>query len=66
MWFNAQNYPVLSDLVISRCHMFYSQRVLDIPDGKPKWSGMSGQSDLIADSPDSAKELESEAKVGRK
>ncbi len=20
-----------------RCHMFYSQRVMDIPDGLPKW-----------------------------
>jgi hypothetical protein len=33
------------------CHMFYEQRVVDIPDGLPKWSGMSGKSDLIADSP---------------
>ncbi|KAG0646421.1 hypothetical protein D0Z07_7356 [Hyphodiscus hymeniophilus] len=33
------------------CHMFYEQRLVDIPDGKPKWSGMSGQSDLIEDSP---------------
>jgi hypothetical protein len=31
--------------------MFYEQRVVDIPDGLPKWSGMSGKSDLIADSP---------------
>jgi len=35
-----------------RCHMFYEQRVVDIPDGLPKWSGMSGKSDLIADSPE--------------
>ncbi|OCK79527.1 hypothetical protein K432DRAFT_417295 [Lepidopterella palustris CBS 459.81] len=34
-----------------RCHMFYSKRVMDIPDGLPKWSGMSDQSDLIEDSP---------------
>ncbi|CAN9079416.1 unnamed protein product [Alternaria alternata] len=34
-----------------RCHMFYGQRVMDIPDGLPKWSGLSGDSDLIEDSP---------------
>jgi len=33
------------------CHMFYNQRVVDIPDGKPKWTGINGQSDLIEDSP---------------
>lgn len=37
--------------MICRCHMFYEQRVVDIPDSLPKWSGMSGKSDLIADSP---------------
>ena len=31
--------------------MFYSQRLVDIPDGRPKWSEMSGKSDLIEDSP---------------
>ena len=31
--------------------MFYEQRLVDIPDGLPKWSGMSGKSDLIEDSP---------------
>jgi hypothetical protein len=31
--------------------MFYSQRVMDIPDGLPKWSGLGEQSDLIEDSP---------------
>lgn len=36
------------------CHMFYPRRVLDIPDGKPKWSGINGQSDLIEDSPQEA------------
>ena len=34
-----------------RCHMFYGQRVMDVPDGLPKWSGLSGDSDLIEDSP---------------
>jgi hypothetical protein len=38
-------------LMCYRCHMFYEQRVVDIPDGLPKWSGMSGKSDLIGDSP---------------
>jgi len=25
-----------------RCHMFYSQRVIDVPDGLPKWDKMDG------------------------
>ncbi|KAK0123863.1 hypothetical protein ONS95_008856 [Cadophora gregata] len=33
------------------CHMFYENRVVDINDGLPKWSGMQNKSDLIADSP---------------
>ena len=35
--------------------MFYSQRVVDIPDGKPKWTGLNDKSDLIEDSPADAK-----------
>lgn len=31
--------------------MFYSQRVMDIPDGLPKWTGLNQSSDLIEDSP---------------
>jgi len=31
--------------------MFYGQRVMDIPDGLPKWSGLNNESDLIEDSP---------------
>ena len=31
--------------------MFYGRRVVDIPDGKPKWTGLNNQSDLIEDSP---------------
>lgn len=31
------------------CHMFYKQRVLDINDGKPKWTGINDQSDIIED-----------------
>ncbi|PYH90094.1 hypothetical protein BO71DRAFT_422514 [Aspergillus ellipticus CBS 707.79] len=29
------------------CHIFYGQRVVDVPDGKPKWAGLDGQSDLL-------------------
>ncbi len=36
--------------------MFYSRRVVDIPDGKPKWTGINNESDLIEDSPKKAKE----------
>lgn len=31
--------------------MFYGQRVMDVPDGLPKWSGLNQESDLIEDSP---------------
>lgn len=31
------------------CHMFYTRRVVDIPDGKPKWSGLNDQSELLED-----------------
>lgn len=31
--------------------MFYGQRVMDIPDGLPKWTGLNDESDLIEDSP---------------
>ncbi|KAF2096294.1 hypothetical protein NA57DRAFT_43809 [Rhizodiscina lignyota] len=34
-----------------RCHMFYGQRVVDVPDGLPKWDGLSQESNLIEDSP---------------
>ena len=34
-----------------RCHMFYNQRVVDVPDGLPKWTGLNQDSDLIEDSP---------------
>jgi hypothetical protein len=33
------------------CHMFYTRRVLDIPDGKPKWSGLNGTSELMNEGP---------------
>jgi hypothetical protein len=31
--------------------MFYGQRVMDIPDGLPKWTGIDKVSELIEDSP---------------
>lgn len=31
--------------------MFYKERVIDVPDGLPKWSGLNDKSDLIEDSP---------------
>lgn len=31
--------------------MFYGARVMDIPDGLPKWDGLSQGSNLIEDSP---------------
>jgi len=42
-----------------RCHMFYGQRVVDVPDGLPKWDGLNDQSNLIEDSsPELVRELE--------
>jgi len=42
-----------------RLHMFYGQRVVDVPDGLPKWTGLKDQSDLIEDSPpELVKEME--------
>lgn len=34
-------------LTMSRCHIFYPQRVADIPDGKPKWTGLDDKSELM-------------------
>ncbi len=34
--------------------MFYGQRVVDIKDGKPKWTGINDESELIEDSPPEA------------
>ncbi|KAF2427578.1 hypothetical protein EJ08DRAFT_592864 [Tothia fuscella] len=47
-------------------HMFYTHRVVDIPDGKPKWSGLSDDSDLIEDSPESAKKEWEKKKAEKK
>jgi len=50
-----------------RCHMFYGQRVMDIPDGLPKWSGLNDASDLIEDSPpEQVKEFERKREEKRK
>ena len=38
-----------------RCHIFYPQRVVDIPDGLPKWTGLNGKSELIEDIPGETK-----------
>jgi len=40
--------------------MFYHQRVVDIPDGKPKWKGLNDASDLIEDSPPELKKRKRE------
>ncbi|KAF6222369.1 hypothetical protein HO133_001455 [Letharia lupina] len=42
------------------CHMFYTRRILDINDGKPKWSGISNDSELIEDSPEQDKKRKRE------
>lgn len=44
--------------------MFYGSRVVDINDGKPKWSGLNDSSDLLADSePDLKKRKRAEAET---
>jgi len=46
-----------------RNHIFYSQRVMDIPDGLPKWAKIDKTSDLIEDSPpEMVQELERQRK----
>lgn len=50
--------PQIANWVYS-CHMFYGQRVMDVPDGLPKWDGLTQESNLIEDSPpDMVRELE--------
>lgn len=48
------------------CHIFYSRRVVDIPDGKPKWDELNDQSDLIEDSPSELKMALNKKKKKRK
>jgi hypothetical protein len=53
--------------MLCRCHMFYSQRVMDIPDGLPKWTGLNNESELIEDSPpELVRELERKREKERK
>ena len=40
--------------------MFYNSRVVDIPDGKPKWTGLDEKSELIEDSPPEMKKRKRE------
>jgi hypothetical protein len=49
--FQTQLYHHHHANLLSRCHMFYGQRVMDIPDGLPKWAGLNDKSELIEDSP---------------
>lgn len=49
-----------ADRYFRSCHMFYPRRVVDIPDGKPKWSGINGDSELIADTPEQDKKRKRE------
>ena len=51
---------MLADRHIGSCHMFYPRRILDINDGKPKWSGISNESELIADTPEQDKKRKRE------
>ena len=39
--------PAVPDAFRPRCHIFYGQRVIDIDDGLPKWSGHKGRSRLL-------------------
>ncbi|KAI1180457.1 SNF2 family N-terminal domain-containing protein [Nemania sp. FL0916] len=32
-----------------QCHIFYGQRVVNLPDGKPKWAGLDNSSELMSD-----------------
>lgn len=35
--------------ITGRSHIFYSKRMVEIPDGKPKWAGMDEASELLDD-----------------
>ncbi|KAH9909614.1 glutathione-dependent formaldehyde-activating, GFA [Xylariomycetidae sp. FL2044] len=39
--------PEHKKLFDPECHIFYSQRVVDLPDGKPKWTGLDRTSKLM-------------------
>jgi hypothetical protein len=40
---------IFNGLNITRCHIFYGSRIVDIKDGKPKWSGLDEKSELLDD-----------------
>ncbi|GAW12492.1 hypothetical protein ANO14919_018620 [Xylariales sp. No.14919] len=47
-----------------QCHIFYSQRVVDLPDGKPKWVGLDKGSELMKDvQPNEAQTIVGERKI---
>lgn len=44
----ASSYVIdASPLFLGRCHLFYSQRVVDMPDGATKWAGLDGKSERL-------------------
>ena len=43
------NFLTNPEPLANSCHMFYSRRVVDIPDGKPKWTEMNDASELITE-----------------
>lgn len=51
---------IAADGHFDSCHMFYPRRILDINDGKPKWSGINNDSELIDDSPEQDKKRKRE------
>ena len=52
-------------LWVHRCHMFYPQRVVDINDGKPKWTKLDKESELCEEyepNPDKRRKIEKDIK----
>jgi hypothetical protein len=41
--------PQLRENFQPQCHIFYTQRVVDIPDGKDKWTKLDKDSELMKD-----------------
>ncbi|KAM5358120.1 hypothetical protein ACJZ2D_015587 [Fusarium nematophilum] len=39
--------PELRENFEIQCHIFYPQRVVDVPDGKQKWTGLDRHSELM-------------------
>ena len=38
---------LLTGMDCCRMHIFYGQRVVDVPDGKPKWEGLDEKSEKM-------------------